>query len=93
VIAPLIDMPGLVAVAPLRFEFRHLAQVMRHQSAINGPQGTIWQRKEYERARELAKQNLGTLFDQFTSEDLATLTWSDIADDVAELTSLARNPE
>lgn len=87
----LIELPDVVAANPLRIRFAHLMQVMRHHQQLNGPQGPLWQRLEYVRAVEL-NRDLGRYLDQYTSSDLAAMTWDDISDDVRRLTHLAENP-
>jgi hypothetical protein len=75
-----------------RDRFKGMVKVRRRLPGIHGPQGESWQRHEYRQARDLARQHLPKLFDSLGSDDIETIRWGDIAEDVAELSTLERNP-
>lgn len=80
-------------VCPLRLPFESLRNVMDHCAQIPHQQLPERRYREYLRAGVMARRQLTKLFDKMTQAELATVRWDDIADDVADLSTLARNPE
>jgi hypothetical protein len=54
-------------------------------------QSSPWRRTEYARARDLAEE-VDRVFVALPSDDVQTITWAEISDDVRRLTHLAENP-
>jgi hypothetical protein len=86
------DLPPRL-VCPLRLPFTSLRDVMDHCAQIPHQQLPEWRYQEYLRAGVMAWRNLTSLFDSLSCEDLSTIRWADIAEDVADLSTLARNPQ
>jgi hypothetical protein len=78
----------------LRHRFSHFSAVMVHSATLHQAQraNEAWRETEYREARRLANQALPWLFDRLTSAEIETVAWSDIADDVRALSTLAENP-
>ncbi len=89
------DLPASAwSFACLRHRFTHFSAVMVHSATLHQAQraNEAWREGEYKHARRLAYQSLPWLFDRMTAQEIDTVAWSDIADDVRALSTLAENP-
>jgi oligoribonuclease (3'-5' exoribonuclease) len=79
-------------VCPLRREFESNDDIALACFVAHGGSGQLSREREYATTRHLAKHKLTRYLDQFTSAELATIAWADIADDVRALTYVSENP-